>query len=175
MSGCVSQCHQINHCYNSHNPPSTTGCSELLTAYLDCRANQPIVAPHDDDLNRDRQLLVQERKVGWSREGGCFLRTSQDSRLPQVQSILSKSSSTNMKECIGAVDELVSNFYGVTRGTISGNTDFRVDLGASEEELTQLTKVLGLNFGVTVSDDVVAHLRTVNDVAKCVYTAASDS
>lgn len=182
MRGCKTECQALNRCYNANNPRSTVGCTSQLNAYNACRRQNALnrVAPGAPQVagvvNADKLWpLVRERKLGWSEGSGCFVdggssATGADSRWTSVSAGVG---SVKMKECDLYVEQLLSSFYGVDRGALERNTDLRRDLGSSNEDLRQLADVLGHNFGVTVSDDVLANLNTVADVSKCVRAAAA--
>lgn len=78
------------------------------------------------------------------------------------------SSFITQSDCQDTVEYFVADTFGVSQSSISGSTNIRVDLGASEGEVAALTSSIANNFGVTVSTTVPTHLETVSDITNCI-------
>ncbi|MBN8548557.1 MAG: hypothetical protein J0M12_04500 [Deltaproteobacteria bacterium] len=186
LAGCRSQCRALNKCHNANTPPGLAGCNSQLQAFRDCErlANGNLLGSGNsgdgDALSSITKMmayteqleLASRRTVSWSQDRGCYVSSRASSTLMARNAAQASIGEISYKECDFVVAELVSSFYGVQRSAITPEVDFRRDLGASEAELQQLTQVLGLNFGVTVSSSVTANLHTVGDITECVYAAS---
>ena len=73
-----------------------------------------------------------------------------------------------MGETFNKVADLLSEQLGISKSEIALDSDVIKDLGADSLDVVQLLMSLEEDFGITVSEDDAANLRTVADIVKLI-------
>lgn len=66
------------------------------------------------------------------------------------------------------VADMLSEQLGINKDKITLESDVIKDLGADSLDVVQMLMALEENFGITVSEDDAANLRTVADIVKLI-------
>jgi len=64
------------------------------------------------------------------------------------------------------IAKIMADQLGCDQGKIKENTDLMKDLGADSLDIVEMLMKLEEEFGITVSDEQAAELKTVGDIVK---------
>ncbi len=73
-----------------------------------------------------------------------------------------------MEDTFNKVVDLLSEQLGINKEKITLESDVIKDLGADSLDVVQMLMSLEEDFGITVSEDDAANLRTVGDIIKLI-------
>ncbi len=73
-----------------------------------------------------------------------------------------------MEDTFNKVVDLLSEQLGINKEKITLESDVIKDLGADSLDVVQMLMSLEEDFGITVSEDDAANLRTVGDIVKLI-------
>ena len=73
-----------------------------------------------------------------------------------------------MGETFNKVADLLSEQLGISKSEIALDSDVIKDLGADSLDVVQLLMSLEEDFGITVSEEEAANLKTVEDIIKLI-------
>lgn len=73
-----------------------------------------------------------------------------------------------MGETFNKVADLLSEQLGISKSEIALDSDVIKDLGADSLDVVQLLMSLEEDFGITVSEEEVSNLKTVEDIIKLI-------
>ena len=197
---CLTACSALRTCLNSR-PTPPANCSAEQTALDNCMRNggaQPIPPGQRAGISLPSVtvafapgmgcVLVNSGSMASGRKGSSLESLDNPtaqfaasqlhmaecklvSAVPYSQSYNEQQS--NEVAASSLVKRVVSERLGVSEASLVGKADLYSDLGASWDDVRAIANDFGRLFAVTIDDDVINNLNTMDDVTNCVRQASS--